>query len=269
MKLPKHETLLVRQEKANLFITLNRPELRNAMNLKMVQELMQVCGSITESREIRAVVLRGASGHFCAGGDVKDMVAAKEKSADSTGDPFYEMNREFGKMLTLINSAPQVVITVLEGAVLGGGFGLACVSDIAIAKKDAHFGLPETGLGIPPAQIIPFVVQRIGLMQARRLGVLGARFNGEQAKQLAVVHTVCATNEEIEQELKTTLAQIKRCAPGANAVTKKLILAVGSVALDKLLDQAARDFSSCLQGPEGREGTTAFKQKRLPYWAKK
>ncbi|MCP5211119.1 MAG: enoyl-CoA hydratase/isomerase family protein [Hahellaceae bacterium] len=270
MTLPTTETLLLDKRDHALFITLNRPKARNAMSLQMVHELMATFEAIALNPDIRAVVLRGTEGHFCAGGDIKDMANARGQLAAKKAagvDPFFELNREFGRLITMVNQAQQVVVAVLEGAVLGGGFGLACVSDVAIAAADAQFGLPETGLGIPPAQIAPFVVARIGLTQARRLALLGARFTGLEAKSLGIVHEVGETSEAIESLLQTTLAQVKRCAPGANATTKKLMLAVGQTPLESLLDEAAKDFSAAVSSQEGQEGTMAFIQKRKPAWA--
>ncbi|KZY66808.1 enoyl-CoA hydratase [Oleiphilus sp. HI0081] len=270
MTLPETETLLLEQRDHELHITLNRPKTRNAMSLKMVKELMAVFESIQTQEDIRAVVLRGAEGHFCAGGDIKDMAGARmaegSKTADQN-DPFYELNREFGRMITYANQIPQVLIVVTEGAVLGGGFGLACISDVALTSSDAKFGLPETGLGIPPAQIAPFVVTRIGLTQARRLALLGSCFNGQEAKELGIVHEAHETSEALEEALESVLSQVKRCAPDANRITKELILGVGKQPLEELLDSAAHSFSQAVQGKEGQEGTMAFVQKRLPSWA--
>lgn len=271
MSLPTCETLLLREDRGCLHITLNRPQSRNAMSLQMVQELMAVFEAIRTRDDLRAVVLRGAEGHFCAGGDIKDMANARSRLGKNESDPFEALNREFGRMITLVNRAPQTVIAVIEGAVLGGGFGLACISDVAIAHKDAKFGLPETGLGLPPAQIAPFVVKRIGLTQARRLALLGARFDGTEALRMGLVHVCVDSGEALDQRLNETLEQVRRCAPGANAVTKALLLAAADVASDKelenLLDVAAKQFSAAVQGKEGQEGTLAFMQKRLPAWA--
>ncbi|KZZ33174.1 hypothetical protein A3756_19460 [Oleiphilus sp. HI0086] len=170
-------------------------------------------------------------------------------------------------MITYANQIPQVLIVVTEGAVLGGGFGLACISDVALTSSDAKFGLPETGLGIPPAQIAPFVVTRIGLTQARRLALLGSCFNGQEAKELGIVHEAHETSEALEEDLESVLSQVKRCAPDANRITKELILGVGKQPLEELLDSAAHSFSQAVQGKEGQEGTMAFVQKRLPSWA--
>ncbi len=265
---PECETLLVRQEDHALHVTLNRPKVRNAMSLKMVHEFMALFERIADSRDIRALVLRGSDGHFCAGGDIKDMANARMAAAKPADDedPFYTLNRQFGRMITAANQLPQVVIAVTEGAVLGGGFGLCCISDVALSASSAQFGLPETGLGIPPAQIAPFVVRRIGLTQTRRLALLGARFDGNEAQRLGIVHEVHADTAQLEAALQHVLQQVKRCAPHANRYTKQLILGVGDRPLDTLLDDAAHAFSAAVQSEEGQEGTLAFMQKRQPSW---
>lgn len=269
MSLPNTETLKLEQNDHALHITLNRPQVKNAMSLAMVNELMAVFESIAEDKNIRAVVLRGAEGHFCAGGDIKDMAGARTalgNKSETDNDPFYALNRAFGRMITYANKIPQVLIVVTEGAVLGGGFGLACISDVALSAKSAKFGLPETGLGIPPAQIAPFVVTRIGLTQARRLALLGARFDGEEALRLGIVHECHESTESLEKALAIVLEQVKRCGPIANRQTKELILSVGTEPLESLLDHAASVFSAAVQGAEGQEGTMAFIQKRNPSW---
>ncbi|PKM21835.1 MAG: enoyl-CoA hydratase [Gammaproteobacteria bacterium HGW-Gammaproteobacteria-14] len=266
MTLPQTETLLLREDGPFLHITLNRPDARNAMSLNMVNELLTVLESIVDNSTIRAIVLRGAGGHFCAGGDIKDMAGARMKAASGDQDAFFQLNRRFGTLISQANHQPQVVVAVIEGAVLGGGFGLACIADIAIAAEDAQFGLPETGLGVIPAQIAPFVVQRIGLTQARRLALTGARFNGAEAARLGIVHTAVPA-AALDEHLNATLKQIRRCAPQANRITKHLILSVGQQPLEILLDQAAQDFAAAVASEEGAEGTMAFVQKRLPSWA--
>ncbi|KAF0809890.1 enoyl-CoA hydratase [Alcanivorax sp. S71-1-4] len=266
MALPDTETLLLEQDGPVLHVTLNRPESRNAMSLGMVNELMAVFGAVAGDDSVRAIVLRGTGGHFCAGGDIKDMAGARARAASGDADAFYALNRRFGEMITCANAQPQVIVAVLEGAVLGGGFGLACVSDVALAADDAQFGLPETGLGVIPAQIAPFVVQRVGLTQARRLALTGARFNGQEAARLGIAHEAVPA-ADIDTRLAETLKQIRRCAPHANRVTKQLVLNTLSQPLDDVLDQAAHDFASAVASAEGAEGTMAFVQKRLPQWA--
>lgn len=251
-----------------LHVTLHRPEVRNAMSLHMVEELEAVVDAVKDRRDVRVLVLRGAGGHFCAGGDVRDMASARG-TAPKPGelDPAAQVNRAFGRVITKVDRAPQAVVAILEGAVLGGGFGLACAADVAIARADAKLGLPETGLGLPPAQIAPFLVRRLGLSQARRLAVTGGRLDGREAARIGLVHAVADDDEGLNAELARVLADIRRCAPGAIAATKHLMLQVGAVDHEKLLDEGAARFAEAVRGPEGTEGTMAFLQKRPPAWA--
>jgi len=261
--LPVCQTLLLELHNGVLHITLNRPECRNAMSLQMVAELRSVLTAVRDDRGVRALVIGGAGGHFCAGGDLKDMASARTQGSSAHRD----LNRVFGALLQEVQHAPQVVITVLQGAVLGGGLGLACVSDVALADHQAQFGLPETSLGLLPAQIAPFVVQRIGLTQARRLALTAARFDGTQARRMGLVHFVEHDPQALAERLDEVLAHVLCCAPEANAMTKKLLLASAGQPTDALLDQAAQWFSEAVTGAEGVEGTMAFVQKRKPGWA--
>ena len=266
--LPNCETLLLELVEGVVYITLNRPDSRNAMSLAMVEELRAVLAAVRHSPEVRALVLRGAGGHFCAGGDIKDMAGARARAqGEGGGDAYRTLNRAFGSLLEEAQYAPQVLVAVLEGAVLGGGFGLACVSDIAITHQGAKFGLPETSLGILPAQIAPFVVKRIGLTQTRRLALTAARFDGAEALRLGLVHFCENDDQAVVDRLAQCLQQIRQCAPGANAATKALLLATETENLSSLLDHAAGQFAEAVLGSEGVEGTMAFVQKRKPSWA--
>ena len=267
MNLPDCKTLKLTTEGITLHIELDRPEARNAMSLAMVEELQAVFATLADSREIRVVTLRGSGGHFCAGGDIKDMAAARGRQGEGETDPFYQLNRAFGRLLTQVGASPQVVVALLEGTVMGGGFGLACVSDVAIAHAECKFGLPETSLGVIPAQIAPFVVQRIGLTQARRIALLGLRFDGVEAQRLGVVHEVVGNENALLDSTQKAIEQVRRCAPGANAQTKALLLQVGHKPMEQLLDDAAHRFAEAIRGSEGSEGTMAFVQKRAPKWA--
>ncbi|MBJ8418714.1 enoyl-CoA hydratase/isomerase family protein [Acinetobacter courvalinii] len=261
------DSIQLEQQGSILTVWLNRPESRNAMSLKMVTAIQQVFSQIADDVSIRAVIFRGQGGHFCAGGDIKDMAGLRVEVANSSSlQPYVDFNRRFGAMIEQVDQAPQTVVAVLEGAVLGGGFGLACVSDIAISRDTAQFGLPETGLGILPAQIAPFVVKRIGLTQARRLALLGLRFDGKTALDLGVVHQVASNETELEQQLEQTIQQIKRAAPLASRATKALLHRTLNEPLDQLLDDAAQQFADAVAGVEGQEGTLAFIQKRNPSW---
>lgn len=269
---PQTETLLLTEERGVLHVTFNRPQRRNALSAKMVEELISVFGALQSASELRAVVLRGAGGTFCAGADIKDMDAGRQRPAAeaASADPKQlaaRANRRFGTLMSAVNDAPQPVIAVVEGSVMGGGIGIVCASDVALASRDARFGLPETGLGLIPAQIAPFVVQRVGLTHARRLMVTGARIDGEEAARLGLVHQLCEDLAALEAALQGVLTQIRRCAPRANGATKKLVLGAPGRPLADVLDEAAQVFAEASLGDEAREGTAAFVQKRVPKWA--
>jgi len=271
--LPVTETLALSLQAGVLHVTLNRPDRRNAMNSKMVAELIQVFEALPAAGTLRAVVLRGAGGTFCAGADIKDMAGrgagadAGTASAEQIQQRVAQHNRLFGRVASAIQAAPAPVIGVIEGAAMGGGFGMVCVTDIALCLESTRFGLPETGLGILPAQIAPFVLGRIGFTQARRLCLTGARFDGREAQRLGLVHEVCADTAALDARLAEVLQQIRRCAPDANAQTKRLLLRVGEAPLSEVLDEAAQLFARASLSDEGREGALAFVEKRLPRWA--
>jgi isohexenylglutaconyl-CoA hydratase len=166
-----------------------------------------------------------------------------------------------------LNEQPQAVIILVEGAAIGGGLGLACVGDVTIVTRDARFRLSETSLGIPPAQIAPFVTERVGLTQARRLMLTGARFKGEEAVHYGIGHILAEDTADMEAKCAQVLEQIALCAPGANAITKGIVFETTRRPRSDALDFASRGFASCMLSDEGREGVTAFVEKRKPTWA--
>ncbi len=267
-ELPAFENLLVEHRGAQLTVTLNRPDARNALSRDMVRELLAVADWLESGQSISAVVLRGADGTFCAGGDIKGFMASFNSSPPAAGeqDSIARGNRDYGTLLTRFEALPQTVVTVVEGAAFGGGLGLMCVGDVVIATADARFALTETTLGIPPAQIAPFVAGRIGVARARRLALTAMRFDGAEAMRIGLIDIVCDDRAALEAVLIKLLADINRCAPNASAATKRLLLANTSTPRDRLLDDAADAFARALRGAEGREGVTAFLEKRPPSW---
>jgi len=250
-------------------LTLNRPEVRNAMSLTMVQELLGALRHAESTADVRVLVLRGAGGHFCAGGDIADMAQARMKLAASGsegGDPVADFNAQFGRLCLAYARTRLPVVTVLEGTVMGGGFGLACVSDVSLALNTTVFRLPETSLGVIPAQIAPFLVERLGYAQAKRLAVTGAKVTADQAAAIALVHQVLPDAAALEVALQHTLQQILACAPGAIGMTKDLLARARHEPAEALIDDAARLFSRAVLSEEGQEGTHAFMQKRPPSW---
>lgn len=271
MNLDDLKTLVVRRDGWRLDVTLNRPRAKNAMSFAMLDELEAVFMTLADDTTVRVVVLRGAGGDLCAGGDVKDMAAARAASHTFDGeDPLALANRRYGRALQALEAAPQVVVVVAEGAVMGGGTGLVCAADVALCLPSARVRLPETSLGLTPAQIAPFLVRRLGLSQARRLALTGGELDAARALEIGLVHELCLDEAALQASLAAVVAQVSRCAPRALARTKRLLLGVGDAtgpALDALLDRAAAEFAELARGDEAAEGTAAFIEKRPPRWA--
>lgn len=254
------ETLKVTYEGFTAQVVLNRPETKNAMNFQMVGELTLLFHELRENRAIRAVVLSGAEGIFCSGGDIKEM---RENAV-----PSVENAHNLDVMLRTVNEAPQVVIAKIEGVALGGGLGLVCVSDIAIASETASFGMPEVRLGIAPSFISPFVIQRLGFTRARELMLTGRRFNGKLALDYGLVHSVCPS-AELDQCVAGQVAEIQQAAPSAIAAVKELLFTIfHEPDLDETVAYRASLLNGLRQGAEAQEGMLAFMQKRPPQWAK-
>lgn len=261
---PAGDTVALRRDGPVLHLTLNRPETRNAMSLAMVLELHQARAAAEADGATRVLVLRGAGGHFCAGADLRDMAAARQRLAE---DPhaLAKVNAAFGELCVAWAATGLATVAVLEGTVMGGGLGLACAVDVAIAGTGAVFRLPETSLGVVPAQIAPFLVERLGYAAARRLAVTGARLDAQAALRLGLVHAVHPAGA-LDHALADLMGEILQNAPGAVAATKALMARARFHDPASLVQQAAEVFSQAALGPEGVEGTSAFLAKRKASW---
>ena len=264
VELAEFTTLALRRDGPVLHVTLNRPQVRNAMSLRMVRELRAVLAQAEMDGSTRVLVLRGAGGHFCSGGDIKDMATSRQQ-LEANPNALAETNASFGELCVAYADTGLALVTVLQGTVMGGGFGLACVSDVAIADDSVVFRLPETGLGLVPAQVGPFLVERLGYAEAKRLAVTGAKVESQEALRLRLVHEV-HDESALDWALARVLKSILACAPGALAATKALLAKARFQSPATLVPEAAQVFSRALLGREGIEGTMAFMHKRKANW---
>jgi isohexenylglutaconyl-CoA hydratase len=269
LPLPDCRWLVLERAGFALTITLNRPAARNAMSVAMAEELSAVFEAVRDDRSLGAIVVRGAGPHFCAGGDLKDMTGALAPPTAGEPDRLFAVNRRFGDLLMQVDAQPQAVVCVVHGAARGGGFGLACVADLVLARRDASFAMPETGFGLPPAQILPFVARRLGAATARRLAATGEPMTADEAHRLGFASAVLSDDAALAGAVRHALDQIKGRAPEAVAETKALIAAVGSKPLALLLDEGARRVAAGARSGAGREGLQAFFDKRPPAWTKR
>jgi isohexenylglutaconyl-CoA hydratase len=265
--LPKLDDIHLDRRQSALFATLNRPQAKNAINAAIMKGLATLADWLPAQRDIRMLVLRGAGGSFCGGGDIREFAAMVMAPEPAKGEPdlIALSNRVFGDVLLKLDAVPQVLVAVVEGSAFGGANGLISVSDVVIAEEHARFSLSETALGVPPAQIGPFLVRRLGLYNARRLALTGAHFGAHEAQRTGLVDKVVSGAAGIEGALAETLSAVGRCEPEANAVTKAIFNRAAMQVDAAQLDRAAEDFARCLRG-EGRKGAMAFAEKTAAPW---
>jgi len=264
-EMPVCETLLLERTEGRLNLSFNRPEKRNAINSVMGAEFASVIEWLKETPAVRVVVLRGVGGHFCAGGDIKERKNMADEELDGSEDPIMARNKKAGLAFQAFEHLPQTTISVVEGSAFGGGMGYACLTDITILTKGARMGMPETTLGVAPAQIAPYVVKRIGLTRARQLALTAERFDGHAAYNYGIGQYLCE-DHEVNQVMEDVVAKVLNCGPLANAATKEIMLKVGKLSDEDLIAFSASKFAILNRGDEGKEGQTAFAEKRKPSW---
>ncbi|MEL7033345.1 MAG: enoyl-CoA hydratase-related protein [Pseudomonadota bacterium] len=247
-----------------LTIWFNQPENRNALSAELVGDLLKTLESVKDDRTVRGITLRGRGGVFCAGGDLKSFKAGQQ--GGQSYEDVVQSSISGADMFDLVNRMPQVVIVIIEGAAMAGGFGMACCADVVICDANARFAMTETAIGLTPAQISPFVIQKLGYATARRLMLTAARFDGRQSAEFGFADFVGETIEDLEAHELQIRKQVLRCAPGAVADIKSLILALPRLSRDEAIQAAAENFAGRMLSEEGKEGVASFVEKRKPNW---
>jgi len=258
--------LLIERQGAVETWTLNDPASRNALSDALVDGLLQACARAAVDTTLRIVVLTGAGGAFCAGGSLGGFssLIGQPLQAGQT-DPLLAMNRSFGDLLHALSALPQLLVCRIDGAAMGGGFGLVCCADHVVATARSVLGTPEVTLGLPPAQIAPFVWQRLGESAARQCLLQGLSYNAAQAMQVGLVNEVI--EQDSDEAWQATLQSLLRAAPGAVASTKQLLRSLRGP-LPDLRDAAAQAFAHSLRSAEAAQGLAAFARKQPAPWTR-
>jgi len=256
--------LLVRRDGAVVRAMLNRPHRRNAMSLALVQAVDVLLDELEQDSSARVLVLEGAAGHFCAGLDLvevaEDHVTPEDKLAAQM-----KRNTATGRRFARIAALPQVVVARIQGSVFAGGLGFVCAADIAICDATARFCAPEVRRGLVAAQILPWLVRRMGRSEAQRMVLQAQVLDAAAARGIGLVHEVLADEAALDAALATVISDILKGAPGAMAETKSLIGALGAVATDAYAQAGAEAFARQATG-EADEGIAAFRARRKPSW---
>ena len=242
-------------------VTLNRPDVRNAFNEDVIADLHQWATRAHGDAGLRVVVLAGAGKVFSAGADAAWMA----KMAGYSHDDNVRDARAAAEMFLAINTVPAIVIARIHGAALGGGSGLAAVCDYVVTEGDAIFGFTETKLGILPAMISPYVLQKIGASAARDLFLTGRRFDANKAKAIGLVHEVVAA-ADLDAAVDRYVTEALTASPTAVARAKGLIQQVLGKLPGEVVGITADAIAAQRVSAEGQEGLKAFLGKRAPAW---
>ncbi len=255
--------LLSRDARGIVTATLNRPQRGNAYNAALLAALTGALEALAEDAGVRALVLRGAGRHFAAGADIHWLAEVSDYPPEAA----FEASLATTRAMQLLNEFPRPTLALVQGAAFGGGCGLVCCVDVALATPAAVFGLTEVRVGVSPTPISAQMVQAMGLRQARRYAVTGERFDAAEALRIGLVHEV-VPEAEVEARLEAILGEVLLAAPGAAAVTKASLLGVNRMTLDaRQMALLAHEGWVQRASAEGREGLAAFRERRRPGWA--
>jgi methylglutaconyl-CoA hydratase len=246
------------------YITLNRPDIRNAFDERMIEELSHWAAAVADDDQVRVAVIAGAGKAFCSGADMTWMsrmvsYTHEENVRDASG---------MARMYAALDRLPIPLVGRVHGAALGGGVGLVAVCDIVAAAEATVFGFTEVKVGLVPAVVSPYVMAKIGLSAARELFITGKRFDAKRAKEIGLAHCV-VPEEELDNCVNDYVSELLTAAPEAIAMVKELLRKVWGRAVQDTMGLTVDAIAARRVSAEGQEGMKAFLDKRKPEWTVK
>ena len=247
-----YETLKISRDARDVqYVAMNRPAKRNALSAQMIADLTDMAKTIPEGT--RAVVLSGEGAVFCAGGDLEWM----QQQINADRSTRMAEARKLAMMLDALNTMPAPLIGRIHGGAFGGGVGLACVCDVAVAACDCKFGLTETRLGLIPATISPYVLARMGEGNARRVFMSARVFDAAQAAALGICSPPVGT-DDLDAAVESEIAPYLKTFPEAVARAKSLARALGPKIDDTVIDACIEALADTWETPAAAEGIARF-----------
>lgn len=246
-----------------VFITINRPEKKNAFNAEVIGALHEAFETLHGADKVRVVFIRGAGGTFCAGADLNWMREAAEWSEGENRNDAMGL----AKMLKALRDVPALTVALVEGAAMGGGAGLVAACDMAVAVDDARFAFSEVKLGLIPATIAPYVIEAIGARRARQLFLTANIFDADYAAHAGLIDMV-VPGEHLDEFISMMVDSLSANAPGAMGDAKRLVNDLAGREIDsRLIEDTAKRIAKARVSAEGQEGVRAFLDKRPASWA--
>lgn len=252
-------SLILTQNGPIAHVRLNRPDVRNAFNDELITELGDAFKKLESDPSCRVAILLGEGNFFCAGADLhwmKSFVGASREVNESDA-------RRLAQLLGALDTFPKPLIVQAHGAAIGGGVGLVAVADVAIASEDMIFALAEVKLGLIPAVISPFVINKMGVSLARRYFLTGERFKADVALRCGLVHEVVPA-DQLEARVLALAQELLSSGSEALKASKELIRKVKETS--DVEDYTVKKIALLRVSPEGQEGIKAFLEKRKPHW---
>lgn len=256
-----YETIIVDYDGKIATITLNRPEVHNALNNILINDLTDAFMELKDEPELRIIILTGNGKSFCAGADLNWMKSV----VDYTYEQNYKESFELAKLMYLIYTHPKPIIAKVNGSAIGGGVGLMSVCDISIAADNSAFGLSEVKLGLVPSAISPFVMGRIGQSFARELFITGERITAKRAEEIRLINKAVAPRK-LDKAVDEKIDMILKSGPEAVRNVKEMIYKITQIKFPEITDYTAELIADLRLSEEAQEGMSAFLEKRKPNW---
>ncbi len=242
------------------YVSLNRPEVRNAFNETVITELTDVFAALRTDNGVRGIVLQAVGKAFCAGADLNWMQKmASYSHAENVADA-----SALATMLRTIYECPKPVIARVQGDVFAGGIGLVAACDVAVCAPTARFCLSEVKLGLIPATIAPYVIRAMGARQAHRYFLTAEIFDAQEAQRIGLVHEIA---HDLDASVKAITDNWLAASPAALAECKRLLRDVAQAPItDALVKDTAERIAQVRASDEGKAGVAAFLHKEVPAW---
>ena len=239
------------------WITLNRPENRNALSSVLVTELYDHLMAANADDSVRSIVITGNGPAFCAGADLKSPPGQLSEGSDRAVP--------YADVLTTIIDSPKPVIAAINGAAFAGGLGLVGASDIVVTREDVQFSFSEVRIGVIPAIISVVCLPKLGTHHGMKLFLTGERFDGHQAVAMGLAHRAVGS-DDLHAAVQEEIDMINLGGPIAVQECKKLVRRVPQLSLADGFEETAKWSARMFRSEEGAEGMASFREKRKPSW---
>jgi len=257
------DTILYERRGQVAWVTLGRPEVHNAFNAKMIEEMTEAVHRVKEDGAVRIVVLTGRGKSFCAGADLNWLREIVGYSFEQN----LEESMALADVLFQLYVLPKPTIAMVNGAAIGGGTGFLSACDMAVAAEEAVFGLSEVKIGLVPAAISPYVLRKIGESKAREYFLTGKRISARKAQEIGLVNEVVPL-EKLSESIDRLIENLLTSGPEAMAQCKELISRTSNERIEDIKEFTANMIAGLRVSKEGQEGMASFLEKRKPNWIK-